>query len=51
MLSLAEQTYFFDSLREASAISKKGKKVREGKKDRQDALVFSPDFLSFPDGF
>ncbi|XP_019733516.1 unconventional myosin-VIIa-like isoform X1 [Hippocampus comes] len=30
MLSLAEQTYLFDSLREASDISKKGKKVREG---------------------
>ncbi|XP_077391764.1 unconventional myosin-VIIb-like [Festucalex cinctus] len=29
MLILTEQTYFFDSLREASELSKKGKKVRE----------------------
>ncbi|XP_061696486.1 unconventional myosin-VIIa-like isoform X2 [Syngnathoides biaculeatus] len=30
MLSLTEQNYIFDSLREATDISKKGKKVREG---------------------
>ncbi|XP_061549605.1 unconventional myosin-VIIa-like isoform X2 [Phycodurus eques] len=29
MLSLTEQNYFFDSLREATDVSKKGKKVRE----------------------
>uniref|UniRef100_A0A3Q2YWP2 Unconventional myosin-VIIa-like n=1 Tax=Hippocampus comes TaxID=109280 RepID=A0A3Q2YWP2_HIPCM len=41
MLSLAEQTYLFDSLREASDISKKGKKVREGKRSsRPYALIF-----------